>query len=428
MSTLGIDLAVRAPHVATLTNDQGEVIWSRRRFRSHSGDLAALSAVTGPAAELTVVMEPTRSAWVVVAAHFQAIGARVVMVAPEQSSDLRRYYKKHTKNDRLDAFVLSRVPLLHPEGLVEVTGLGPADPLKRAVRRRVRLVGERHACYQRVDAMLDLLGPAYNEVLGTEGTKTASVILERYGNPKSLRRLGLSRLTELVARTSGGHLGADYAAEILRAANEAIELWRSGGLDFDELAWDLAQEIRIIRQLEVEIDRLDARIAELYDAVDPKGIVRSAPGVGPVLSAGIIGRLGDVNRFANLAGIRSFTGLVPGVNQSGLAETRPGITKQGDPGLRRDLFFAADMARHYDPQLAAKHHRLIVERRLHHYAAVCHVATTLVTRIAACLRSGQHYVVRDIDGRQVTHVEARTIIAERYAIPPEARRRARVPA
>ncbi len=35
MSTLGIDLAVRAAHVATLTNDQGEVIWSRRRFRSH---------------------------------------------------------------------------------------------------------------------------------------------------------------------------------------------------------------------------------------------------------------------------------------------------------------------------------------------------------------------------------------------------------
>jgi hypothetical protein len=275
--------------------------------------------------------------------------------------------------------------------------------------------------------MLDLLGPAYNEVLGTQGTKTAAVVLERYGNPKSLCRLGLSRLTDLVVRTSGGHLGAEYAAGLLHAAKEAIELWRGGGLDFDELAWDLAQEIRIIGQLDVEISRLDARIADLYAAVDPKGIVRSAPGVGPVLSAGIIGRLGDVTRFANLAGIRSFTGIVPGVNQSGLAETRPGITKQGDPGLRRDLFYAADMARHHDPQLAAKYHRLIVERRLHHYAAVCHVATTLVTRIAACLRSGQHYVVRDVDGTPVTAVEARAIIADRYVIPPEVRRRARVP-
>jgi transposase len=427
MSTLGIDLAVRAAHVATLTNEQGEVIWSRRRFRSHPPDLAALSEAAGPASELTVVIEPTRSAWVVVAAHFRATGAKVVMVAPERSADLRSYYKKHTKNDRLDSFVLSRVPLLHPEGLIEVSGLGPADPLKRAVRRRVRLVGERHGCHQRIDAMLDLLGPAYNEALGTRDTRTVAVILERYGSPKSLRRLGISRLTDLVRRTSGGHFGAEYAGRLMNAANEAVELWRGGGLDFDELAWDLAQEIRIIGQLDVEIGRLDARIAELYAAVDPKGIVRSAPGVGPVLSAGIIGRLGDVNRFANLAGVRSFTGIVPGVNQSGLNETRPGITKQGDPGLRRDLFFAADMARHHDPQLAAKYHRLIVERRLHHYAAVCHVATTLVTRIAACWRSGQHYVVRDIDGRPVTPVEARAIVAERYAIPPEARRRARVP-
>ena len=100
----------------------------------------------------------------------------------------------------------------------------------------------------------------------------------------------------------------------------------------------------------------------------------------PVLSAGIAGRLGgDARRFANLGGrsARS-SGVVPGVNQSGFTETRPGITKQGDPGLRRDLFLAAERARHQDPQLAAKYYRLIMERRLHHYSAVCHLATTLV--------------------------------------------------
>ena len=427
MSTLGVDLAVRAAHVATLANDRGEVIWSRRRFTSHPGDLAALSAAVGPASELTVVMEPTRSAWVVVAAHFRATGAKVVMIAPEQSADLRSYYKKHTKNDRLDSLVLSRVPLLHPEGLTEVTGLGPAEPLRRAVRRRVDLVGLRSACHQRIDAMLDLLGPAYHQALGSRGTKTSAVVLERYGNPKTLRRLGLSRLTDLVEKTSGGHLGAEYAARLLQAAVEATTLWKGGGLDFDELAWDLAQEVRLIGQFDAELGRLDARIAELYRAADPKGIVRSAPGIGPVLSAGIAGRLGDPTRFANLAAVRSFSGIVPGVKQSGLTQTRPGITKQGDPGLRRDLFLAADLARHQDPQLAAKYHRLIVERRLHHHSAICHLATTLITRIAACMRSGQLYEVRDVDGTPVSLDEARAIIAERYAIPPEARRRSRIP-
>ena len=159
MTTLGIDLAVRAVHVATLVNDRGEVIWTRRKFRNTPADLAELSRAVGPAEESTVVMEPTRNAWVIVAAHFWASGAKVVLVAPEQSADLRSYYAKHTKNDRLDSLMLSRLPLLHPDGLSELGDLGPADPSKRAVRRRVKLVEEHLAARQRIDSMLDLLGP-----------------------------------------------------------------------------------------------------------------------------------------------------------------------------------------------------------------------------------------------------------------------------
>ena len=427
MTTLGIDLAVRAPHIATLSDERGEVIWTKRRFSSHPKDLVAISRAAGDPAQLTVVIEPTRSAWVVVAAHFRATGAKVVMVAPERAADLREYYKKHTKNDRLDSMILSRIPLLHPEGLTQIDGLGPADPLKRAVRRRVRLLEAQLACRQRLDTMLDLLGPAYNEALGTRGTKTSYVILERYGNPRTLRRLGLSRLTTIVQRASRRHLGVDYARRLFAAAGEALELWRDGGLDFDELAWDLAQEVRLIGKLGEEIEALEERMEVLYQEADPKGIVRSAPGVASVLAAGITGRLGDATRFSNLAGVRKFSGLVPGVKQSGFTETRQGITKQGDPGLRRDLCMAADLARHQDPQLAAKYHRLIVERRLHHTSAICHLATTLLTRIAACVRSGQPYELRDVDGTVVSLEEARAIIAERYAIPPAARKRSRVP-
>jgi transposase len=426
LTTLGIDLAVRAAHMATLTNDRGEVVWSRRRFRNRYDELTALSEAAGPVGDLTVVMEPTRNSWVLVAAHFQAVGAKVVLVAPEQSADLRRYYKKHTKNDHLDSVMLARLPLLHPDGLVQFADLGPADTLKRAVRRRVKLVEDHRACLNRLDAMLDLLGPGYAEVLGTRGTKTALAVLERFGDPRAMRRFGLARVTAFVRRVSGGKWNEQHAERLLEAANEAIALWRGGGLDFTELAWDLASEVRIIRQLDTEIDRLDERIAELYVDADPKKIVQSAPGVGPVLAAGIRGRLGDANRFANLAAVRSFSGMIPGVNQSGTAQGQPSITKQGDPGLRRDLWFAAELARHQDPQLAAKYHRLIVERRLHHYSAVCHIATTLLTRIAACWRTGQPYTVRDTDGRPVDPAQARAIIAERYTIPPEARRRSRI--
>jgi hypothetical protein len=107
--------------------------------------------------------------------------------------------------------------------------------------------------------MLDLLGPAYHDAVGSRLTKIAMVILERYGNPVSLRRLGQRRLATLAARTSGGNLGESFAADLIAAADQAIALWAGGGLDFEELAWDLASEIRIIGQLDTEIDRLDTR-------------------------------------------------------------------------------------------------------------------------------------------------------------------------
>ena len=126
----------------------------------------------------------------------------------------------------------------------------------------------------------------------------------------------------------------------------------------------------------------------LYDEADPKGIVRSAPGLGPVLSAAILANVGDFNRFANLAGVRSFTGFVPKIDQSGLVAGHKGITKAGDAGLRQALYLAADHARHIDPTLAQRYYRLVMIEGKHHNSALCSVSAVLITRIVACWRKG----------------------------------------
>jgi transposase len=135
---MGIDIAVRAPHQASLADEKGELIWSGHRFRTTAGDLDNLWALLPAgftAAELMVVIEPTRNAWVPLAAWFRRQGANVVLVSAERSADLRAYYAKHTKSDRLDSVLLARLPLLHPEGLHRERGLGPGDPLRRATRQ-----------------------------------------------------------------------------------------------------------------------------------------------------------------------------------------------------------------------------------------------------------------------------------------------------
>jgi transposase len=415
---LGIDVACRAAHQASCTDETGNLVFTGRRFRTTVEDLDRLWASLPAADEITVIMEPTRNAWVPLAAWFRARDANVVLVPPEQSADLRAYYNKHAKTDKLDSKVLARLPLLHPEGLRPLTDGGPADALRRAVRRRSSLVERRTATYQRIDALLELLGPAWAGALGTgDYGKAALTVLERTGaDPHALRRMGRKRLAALLIRASRGAWREPHAEAILAAADTTLGLWAGGGLDFTELACDLAGEARLALQLSHEIDTLEDRIGVLYDDADPDGIVISGPGLGPVLAAGILGRLGDPHRFDNLSGVRAFTGLVPSIVQSGDSEHHGPPTKAGDPGLREALFNAADKARKADPTLAARYHDLVVGKGKHHNAALCTLAAVLVTRLAACWRHGTRYELRDTDGRVITPEEGREICATRYRV------------
>lgn len=419
---LGIDVACRAAHQASCADGTGAMRFVGHRFRTDASELEALWAKLPPqASSVTVVMEPTRNAWVPLAAWFRRKGAAIVLVPAEQSADLRAYYSKHAKTDRLDSRILARLPLLHPDGLHTEETLGPGGPLKRAVKIRSGLVHRRSTAMHRLDALLELLGPGWTAAIGTDMTLTALRFLAKYASPIRVRHLGQARLTEFFRRSSRGAWGAERAAALIAGARVTIELWGQDGMDFESLAEDIAAEARLALSLTDEITALDRRIARLYETADPAGIVRSAPGVGVIGAPQILGRLGDPTRFSSLAGVRAFSGLVPRQASSGLSAHSGGPTKAGDACLREALFICADHARKIDPTLAARYYRLMVESGRHHNSALCTIAAVLLTRIGSCVRAGATYELRDVDGRPITEAEGRRICAERYRVPTSVR-------
>jgi transposase len=424
--TLGIDVACRAAHQASLADQSGRFAWSGRRFRTTPGDLEQLWAAVPSGAALTVVMEPTRNAWVPLAAWFRRHGATVVMVPPEQSADLRDYYSKHVKSDRLDSRLLARIPLLHPGGLRPAEGLGPAGPLRRSVALRASLVKRRSTITARLDSYLELLGPAWHAAFGGDLTLYTCLrfLAAGYADPHAVRRLGKARLTRSIWRWSHGAWGEDHAVRLLAAAAETLQLWDSE-LSYPDLAEDIAAEARLALALSAEIRDLDTKIAALLREQDPAGIMTSVPGVGAVGAAQILSRLGDPARFQSLAGARSFSGLVPSLNASGASGRHGPPTKSGDASLREALFLAADQARRADPTLAARYHRLMVHEGKHHNSALCHIAPALLTRIIACWRAGVPYQIRDTDGTPLTTAQGRAVITARYQVSAELRPRRR---
>jgi transposase len=423
---LGIDIAVRAPHQASAADERGQVLWSGHRFRTESADLDRLWSRLVEAAtpaEVTVVMEPTRNAWVPLASWFRRRGATVVLVSAERSADLRAYYAKHTKTDRLDSILLARLPLLHPEGLHPERGLGPGDPLRRATKLHSTLVKRRTATLARLDALLEILGPAWHAAFAADlGNNTPLRFLAAgYADPHTVRRLGRARLTRFLSRHSRGAFGEAMADQLLAAAAASLQLWNDD-LSFPELADDIAVEARLALALTEEIKDVDERIAVLVRDRDPHAILTSVPGIGAITGAVILGRLGDATRFHSLAAVRAFSGLVPALDASGISGRHGGPTKRGDALLREALFISANQARRLDPTLAAAYHRLMVHAGKHHTSALCHIAATLLTRVAACWKTQTPYQLRDVDGRVIDKDQARAIIADRYTIPDQLRR------
>jgi hypothetical protein len=200
---LGVDTACRAAHQASLADETGRLVWSGRRFHTTVADLERLWQLlpepTDPA-DVTVIMEPTRNAWVPLAAWFRRRGAAVVLVPPERSADLRAYYRKHTKTDRLDSQLLARLPLLHPEGLHAEQGLGPGDALRRTTKLRSTLVKRRTATLARLEALLEILRPGWAPALGGDlANKTPLRFLAAgYADPYTVKRLGAARLARFL--------------------------------------------------------------------------------------------------------------------------------------------------------------------------------------------------------------------------------------
>ncbi len=80
---LGVDIACRAAHQASLADEHGAMLFAGHRFSTDPDDLDTLWArLPAEATEVMVVMEPTRNAWVPLASWFRRHGAVVVMVPP----------------------------------------------------------------------------------------------------------------------------------------------------------------------------------------------------------------------------------------------------------------------------------------------------------------------------------------------------------
>jgi transposase len=111
------------------------------------------------------------------------------------------------------------------------------------------------------------------------------------------------------------------------------------------LAKDLPEHVeRQLKTLELVTEQVVAANKQVKKLAESHPICRrlmTVPGIGPVTSVRFVAAIDDPARFASAHSVQSYIGLTPGERSSGSTSRTTGITKAGQPELRRCLVQAA---------------------------------------------------------------------------------------
>jgi transposase len=166
--------------------------------------------------------------------------------------------------------------------------------------------------------------------------------------------------------------------------------WREKLEGMERFQLDLDLETK--QYLKGQIERITEELRRMSHA-EPWGeqmlYLMQISGFGVVTGMTVLAAIGDITRFESPKKLTSYSGLVPGVEQSGVKLRGKGITKEGRRELRWAMVEVARRAVKADPhwkQLFSK-----LERRMHRNQAFVTIARYLLTLVWFVLTRKEPY-------------------------------------
>lgn len=435
MRIIGLDLALTAQHKALIADARGQPLGPIMRLLTTASDLEHLfqRARDGTESneEVLLIMEPTGMAWFPVAAFAQRHHVTIHLVNSQQVADLRRFYKKHAKSDRIDVRVLVKLPVVCPEKLHPMT-LPSANHFacQRGCKELDHLSSLATAQKNRIQAIDGFAWPGLDTVFPEPFSALTRWFRTQWYDPQHVITAGVTGLGQawdaepLSAEESAP---SAWASALVRLAKEVLAIYGTDSpyLDYAHLQAEVTREQTVLTLVEEQHQTLQLKtVRPIYRQLHPSRNLETLKGVGQDGAAVYLSFIGDPHRFADHGHFRGWTGMIPDSKQSGQSEAKGLHISQAGPDLiKKFAYLGAETARQWDPQIAALYYDQMVKHGKHHSQAVCACATHLLDRIWTILKEDRPYELRNVDGTPVTVDEARAIIAEQFTVPKEVRQR-----
>lgn len=311
--------------------------------------------------------------------YFHEKQFKLGLINPIQTSTLRKTRIRKVKNDKVDSLLICEALSLGYYNLLSNYDIELLE-IKSLCRFRKELKDKASGAKIQLDSFVDQVFPELNCFFKNNlDIKTAHELLKLYQSPQDISKINLTKLSNLLIKSSRGKYDKNRAIELKQLAS------RSVGINNSALCIQIKMTIELIELLESQIKDIEKQVSEFIKKND--NVITSIPGIADTTAAIIISEIGDINRFNNPSQVLAFAGLDPSVKQSGTfnaSSTR--MSKRGSSLLRYALILAANNVQLNTKTFSNYYNTKRAQGKLH-YNALGHCAGKLVRTIFYMLKN-----------------------------------------
>ena len=388
MIYVGIDVA-KNKHDCFITNSDGEVLFKSFTITNNLDGFNELyqkiESVMKDVSKVKVGLEATGHYSYNLLGYLLDKGLTTFVINPLHTNLYRKSLSlRQTKTDKVDAHTIASM-LMSDVNLKSYSDTSyHNEELKSLTRYRFDKVKERAKLKTSISRLVCILFPELEKLVPTLHQNSVYELLYEFPGAKQVATAHLTRLSNLVETASKGRYNKETAISFREAARTSI------GLNMPTKSLELKHTIKLIRELDSEIEEIENEIKIIMDEINSP--ILSIPGISYRMGAMIISEIGDFSQFDSPDKILAYAGMSPSTYQSGqLVNCHSKMEKRGSRYLRYALYNATAYVCLWDSTFKAYLAKKRSEGK-HYYVALSHATKKLVRVIYQLESSGQKYI------------------------------------
>jgi transposase len=194
------------------------------------------------------------------------------------------------------------------------------------------LMKQRTALRNQFQGLLVEWFPELGRIFKDAMCKTVRGVVRGYSSPESVARSRLARLRRVINKATSGRMGR-MAQEIRDSAKSSVAVWEGA-----EARWEhMKALLEMVELVEQQQQRVRDRMEQLLEGLPEAEAMLTAPGIGIITVAGVLGECGPLGAFESYGRLEKHAGMNLYEVSSGQRKGRTRLSKRGRSGVRYGL-------------------------------------------------------------------------------------------